>query len=677
MAARSYFGKPATELTLEEGALIAGLTKGPNYFNPDRHPGRAQERLAYVLSRMREDGVLPPEQPGRGLPSLPTLVAYERPRRDIGFHFVDQVAREAKSLAGIGAITENSYTVRSTINPQLQRAVESALQEGLSRYERGAGRVQFRTAEASLRRAVEQVEGDTKPGDKRPAWQRALAKARLPLYDVHWTPAIVVEKPTGKKGDAWRVGLTDGRILPLSIDNANAQRKLNLYDVILVRVADGKGKTSARAELRVRPVVQGTVVVLENKTGRILAMTGGFSYPLSQLNRAIQAVRQPGSAIKPLSYLASLGKGLQPNTLVMDEPITLPPIGGRRAREQDYWTPKNYDGSSGGTLTLRQAIENSRNLATVRLLDGGIEKKPEASLNRLCELATEAQIYRECLGYYPFVLGAQPVRPIDLAAFYAAIANEGLRPTPYVVESIERNGETVFRHGPSSATINSVDRAAFYQLKTMLQGVLARGTARSIASLSPYVAGKTGTSDDENDAWFVGFTNDVTVAVWIGYDNADGKRRTLGGGSTGGGVAVPIFEPVIQAVWANVVPKAALAPPSPEAKRHLTCKSVELDSDEVQNRRGRASSECFRVDAKGKVRDTQYVLVSRESAYAKREGEEDPLWNKRNREGSSSRNNSERAGTFYDGNPSRAAWGSQWGNGQQWHQGQQWGTSQW
>jgi membrane carboxypeptidase/penicillin-binding protein len=149
--------------------------------------------------------------------------------------------------------------------------------------------------------------------------------------------------------------------------------------------------------------------------------------------------------------------------------------------------------------------------------------------------------------------------------------------------------------------------------------VLARGTARSIASLSPYVAGKTGTSDDENDAWFVGFTNDVTVAVWIGYDNADGKRRTLGGGSTGGGVAVPIFEPVIQAVWANVVPKAGLAPPSPEAKRHLTCKSVELDSDEAQNRRGRASSECFRVDAKGKVPDTQYALVSRESAYAKRE----------------------------------------------------------
>src|SRR5262250_1609107 len=200
MAARSYFGKPAKELTLEEGALLAGLTKGPNYFSPDRHPGRAQERLAYVLSRLQEDGVIAAEQSGRGLPALPALVPYERPRRDTGFHFVDQVAREAKSVAGIDAITANSYTVRSTINPQLQRAVEAALQEGLSRYERSSGRVQFRAAEASLTQAVQRLEADKKTGDKRPAWQRALANARLPLYDVHWMPALLVDKPGGGTG---------------------------------------------------------------------------------------------------------------------------------------------------------------------------------------------------------------------------------------------------------------------------------------------------------------------------------------------------------------------------------------------------------------------------------------------------------------------------------------------
>ena len=243
LAARSYFGKRAKELTLEEGALLAGLTKGPNYFNPDRHPGRAQERLAYVLSRMQEDEANPAEQPaGRGLPALPALVAYERPRRDIGFHFVDQVAREAKSVAGIEAITANSYTVRSTINPPLQRAVETTLQEGLSRYERSAGRVQFVSPEAKLAKAVQRAEAERKPGDKRPAWQQALASARLPLYDVHWTSAIVVEKPGGKKGEAWRVGLTDGRVLPLSIDNAAAQRKLALYDVVLVRAERRQGQ---------------------------------------------------------------------------------------------------------------------------------------------------------------------------------------------------------------------------------------------------------------------------------------------------------------------------------------------------------------------------------------------------------------------------------------------------
>ena len=302
LAARSYFGKQAKNLTLEEGALLAALTKGPNYFNPDRHPGRAQERLAYVFSRMQEDEANPAEQQvGRGLPALPAMVAYERPRRDIGFHFVDQVAREAKSVAGLETITANSYTVRSTINPQLQRAVETTLQEGLSRYERSAGRVQFVSPEARLGKAVQRADAERKAGDKRPAWQVALATARLPLYDVHWTPAIVVEKPGGgKKNEAWRVGLADGRVLPFSVDNAVAQRKLAVYDVVLVRVTDGKGKAAARAELRVRPIVQGAVVVLENKTGRILAMSGGFSYPLSQLNRS-----EPGHAAARLSDQAA------------------------------------------------------------------------------------------------------------------------------------------------------------------------------------------------------------------------------------------------------------------------------------------------------------------------------------------------------------------------------------
>ena len=382
--------------------------------------------------------------------------------------------------------------------------------------------------------------------------------------------------------------------------------------------------------------------------------------------RRLRRRQRPQERVDPF-YLAALGKGLQPNTLVMDEPITLPPIGGGRAREQDYWTPKNYDGGSGGTLTLRRALENSRNLATVHLLDGGIEKKPEASLNRLCDLALEAQIYRECVRYYPFVLGAQPVRPIDLAAFYATIANEGLRPLPHSVDSIDRDGQTIYRYQQTrSGTITSVDRAAFYQLKSMMQGVLARGTARAISGLAPYVAGKTGTSDEENDAWFVGFTNDVTVAVWLGYDNASGKRRTLGGGATGGGVAVPIFEPIIQAVWANVAPRTALAPPSPEARRKLSCKSVDLESGEVQSGR-KAVAECFRVDGKGRVVDTQYLLVSRSGANPKPDREASRS-TKRERPNSS--NDIPRNNDYWAREPWRTTtqWNSQWQYEQRWRE---------
>jgi penicillin-binding protein 1A len=613
VAAQSYFGKPASALNLPEGALLAGLVKGPNYFNPDRHPERAQERLAYVLNRMQENGTLDAEEMQRVLAAKPRVVAYERQRRTTGLHFVDHLSREAKTLAGIETLTAASYVVRSTIHPDLQRATEIALQEGLARYERNNGRVQFQGAEANLAELIRKIQAENKPG--KPAWQQALESVRLPLYDVHWLPALVLEKSRDK---GVRVGLADGRVVSL-LAAGKAQRQLNVHDVVYVSVLEGKGKNAARAELRVRPMVQGAALVLENQTGRILAMAGGFSYPLSQLNRATQAQRQPGSAFKPFTYLAALRKGLQPNTLVRDEQITLPPIGisARRAKPQDYWTPKNYDSGSSGVMTLRRALENSKNMVTARLLDGGIEDEPELSLDRVCELAMEAQLYRECVRHYPFVLGAQPVRLIDLAAFYAAVANEGARPSPHTIASIEQNGRTIYRSAANAQTwLGSADRAAFYQLKSMLQGVLQRGTARSIGHLAPYVGGKTGTTDDENDAWFVGFTNDVTVAVWVGYDNADGKRRTLGAGQTGSKVAIPIFEPILQAAWRHHAPKVALNPPSREAQRQLAAVPIDVRTGQRLSARGEgAFVEYFRLDRTARINETQYQLVPRSEAH--------------------------------------------------------------
>jgi 1A family penicillin-binding protein len=628
LAARSYFGKSAKELTLGEGALLAGLTKGPNYFNPDRHPERARERLAYVLNRMREDAVITVDEMKQATAALPTLVAYQRPQRNEGFYFVDHLAPEAKALAGINSLTAGSYTVRTTVIPELQRTAEAALQEGLAHYEMTIGRARFTGAEANLTEAIRRIEAENAkavPADlakpQQPSWQQALQAARLPLYDVHWPAAIVLDKGRGKNAGAIRVGLADGRVLPLAGAGGRVLRALNAYDVVYVHVTEGKRE--ARAELRVRPTVQGAAVILDNKTGRLLAMAGGFSYPLSQLNRVTQARRQPGSSLKPITYLAALRSGLQPNTLVLDTPVTLPPIGSNvdYARERDYWTPKNYDGGSSGVITLRRALENSKNLVTARLLDGGIDAAPEESLDRVCEIAMEAQLYAQCVRYYPFVLGAQPVRPVDMAALYAAIVNEGTRPAPYAIEAILRDGQPIYQHPPvTAASIGKNDRAAFYQLRTMLQGVVERGTARAIRQFAPYVGGKTGTSDNENDAWFVGFTNEVTVAVWVGYDNADGRRRTLGSGETGAKVALPIFTSIIEGVWASYAPKTVLNPPSEEAKRQLVDMPIDLITGDVLSRAGaRTFVEHFRRADDGEVADTQFRLVAREDAFASRE----------------------------------------------------------
>ena len=254
MAARSYFGKSAKQLTLAEGAMLAGLLKGPSYYNPDRHPDRAKERLAYVLGRMQEDGFISAEQKDKALATFPQLVAFQRPHRDSGFQFVDYLGREAKS-DGVESLTAESYTVHSTIDAQLQRDTEAALQEGLARYEISTGRMQFHGPEANIADAVEKLAADNQTGT--PAWQQALQAVRLPLYDVHWTPAVVLEKGGSKKGDdAIRVGLPDGRIVPLTAWTGEIRRSLSLYDVVYVDVIEGKAAAARRTPPKAMPATE-------------------------------------------------------------------------------------------------------------------------------------------------------------------------------------------------------------------------------------------------------------------------------------------------------------------------------------------------------------------------------------------------------------------------------------
>ncbi len=618
MAARSYFRKPVSELSLTEGAMLAAMAKGPAFFSPDRFPARARERFAYVIKRMQEDGV--GEADMLQQVAAPRIVPHERPRRDTGFHFVDHLMREARTLVGMQSLTTDSYTVRSSINGKLQRAVEAALQEGLAKYEFGAGRADFTGPEINVGEIVARVDSEQRTraqrrGKVRPSWQVALQNARLPLYDVQWTPAVIVERRWSDGRVVFKVGLRDGRTMPLEIpQNLDAER-LKLNDVIYVKVKDTAGpavrgrkaRAETVAELRVRPSVQGAALVLENRTGRILSMVGSYSYPRSQLNRTTQALRQPGSAIKPVVYLAALHNGLQPNTLVQDTGVTLPPIPGVTTH---HWSPRNYDHSASGTTTLRRALEQSKNIVTARLLDGGVNKDPLRSLELVCELAREAGIYGECMKNYPFILGAQAVKMIDLAAFYAAVASEGRKVTPYAIDAIEKGGREVYRHAaPDPKILAGGDRAAFYQLRTILEGVVARGTAASMREHAGYIGGKTGTTDSENDVWFVGFSSDVTVAVWVGYDNAR-RRQTLGDGSTGGKVAVPIAEQIFLATWAHHAPKSPLPQPSPEAAKTLRPLPVDVMTGMRLQPSRAAFKEYFRVSG-GKVRDTRHALVSR------------------------------------------------------------------
>src|SRR5215831_9613825 len=279
MAARSYFGKSIKDVSLAEGALLAALVKGPNYFSPERAPDRARERLTYVLGRMQEDGVIKAEEAKKLEGTLPAIVPPERPRNEAARYFFDYLTREEKTLPGIEPLANATYTIHSTIYPDLQAATEAALQEGLAQYEMRTGRVDFEGPETNLTEAIAQISGARAPASPgaapagaatpgaatpgkpatpgaatpgkpatpsaatpgaatpgKPAWQEALAAARLPLRDVHWTPAVVIDKPGAKKGSDTRVGLADGRVLPLRVTSAKIARRLQLNDVVLVNV---------------------------------------------------------------------------------------------------------------------------------------------------------------------------------------------------------------------------------------------------------------------------------------------------------------------------------------------------------------------------------------------------------------------------------------------------------
>ena len=582
MAAKSYFGKSVRDLNYAEAAFLAGMTRGPNYYDPEKYPDRALERRQYVLYRTKQDGYLPADKFEPSAKEELKFITFESPRTRSAFYFLNEIQREAKKVNNGQTLTNASYTVRSTIHPALQKTAEKALQQGLLDYENESGRQSFRGPVGNLSAEMEKYSA---------TWQEMLPKARSSLWDLQWPIAVVLEVPgtrNGKKtSTVWKVGLGDGRILTLQGLAGNATKRLKKFDLVHVELTEAK-KGDVKARLKIPPQVQGAIVVIENATGRVLAMSGGFSYAASQLNRVTQSARQPGSTLKPFIYLSALDKGFQPNTLIPDTPVYLEPF----ERGAQPWSPRNYDGGSRGLVTMRTAVEKSLNLPTARMMVQLGEKTPTEGLDYIRGITRELGIYEKPIRVYPFVLGAQPARLIDMATAYATIANDGLKPTPHFIDEMTQNDRLVYRYPRYNLQpLPTVDRVSFYQLRRILEGTLARGTAIKMKDLAGYVAGKTGTSNDFNDAWFVGFTGKITVAAWVGYDDRK-IRSSLGSGFTGGRIALPIAEKVIRESL-EIFGKDPLPPPPREIRSQIVEYPINLRTGQF----GGDFREVFRIES--------------------------------------------------------------------------------
>jgi len=545
-AALNYFDKGLDELSPAEAAFLAALPKAPNNYNPYRHPQAARDRRDWVIGRMAEDGKISQAEAQLAL-SQPLDV---RSRKEMqaaqgADYFAEDIRREIQSKYGEDALYKGGLVVRASMDARLQAIGTKVLRRGLAQYDRRHG---WRGPVTRLAPGV--------------AWMPALAKVPLPGGAEDWTLAVVL----GLSDSEASLGLPDGRggRLPMSelrwarpvLANKSmgpAPRRpgdvLAIGDVVLVeRVGqgdDGKPLPADTYTLRQVPKVEGALVAIDPRTGRVLSMIGGWSYGKSQFNRATQAMRQPGSSFKPFIYLAALENGYTPSSLVLDAPIALPQGPGL-----PLWRPKNYHDDYLGPTTLRVGIEKSRNLMTVRLAQA-------LGMDKVADFATRFGIYDSMPQQLSMALGAGETTPLRLTAAYAMLVNGGKKLRPTLIDRIQdRTGKTIFSHdvrfcGDCSAPRYSgqdmpalpdireqlVDPVSAYQMVSILEGVVQRGTGTSVRAVGKPLAGKTGTSNDSNDVWFVGFSPDLAVGVFVGFD----EPASLGAKETGGSVAAPIF----------------------------------------------------------------------------------------------------------------------------------------
>ncbi len=548
-AGLNYFNKELKDLTIEEAAYLAALPKAPNNYHPFKNTERATERRNWIIGQMWENGYITAEVAAEAK-KKPLKVNL----RQFGAHifaaefFAEEVRRSLLAKYGEGKLYGGGLSVRTTLDPELQGYARKALADGLVDFDRQKG-----------------WRGPVKKIDISGDWGKALAGIdglediypwRLgAVLDVQKTKAVVGLKPARRQDGA----LIDKReAVEISFDTMKWAKKgekgatpksandvLDLGDVIYVAPDDPEKPTGGWSLMQI-PQVSGGLVAMDPHTGRVLAVAGGFSFDMSQFDRAVQARRQPGSAFKPLVYATALDNGYKPTSIILDAPIEI-----EQGPGKEIWKPENYNKEkSYGPTTLRVGIEKSRNQMTVRLAQ-------DMGMPLITEYSRRFGVYDDLLPVLAMSLGAGETTLLRMVNAYAMIANGGKQVQATFIDRIQdRWGRTVWRHDartcegckadswnnqPEPAIVDDrkqiVDPHTAYQITSIMEGVVQRGTATSLKKLGMPLAGKTGTTNDEKDAWFIGFTPDLVVGVFVGYD----IPRPMGKGQTGGRVAAPIF----------------------------------------------------------------------------------------------------------------------------------------
>nr|WP_174834538.1 PBP1A family penicillin-binding protein [Ruegeria sp. HKCCA5491] len=537
-AAQTYFNKTLQELAPHEAATLAAMPKAPSDFHPVREKERLLARRNYVLREMNQNGYIDQatfeaetNMPLRSVQngdfeSFRTAL----PPRD---YFTDEIRRQLSEDFGEGEFFTGGFTVRASVDEEMQVEAARALRVALQKYDRSRGKW----------RGTGEVIPEDKLTDE-VQWREALAITEVPrdvVLPTQWYPAVVLNVADQSLTVGIENGPADGTVPRSDIQwmQGNFQDNFKRGDVILV-MAGEEGQWSARQV----PEVQGGFVAMDVNSGRVLAMQGGFSYQDSVFNRATQAQRQPGSSFKPFVYAAALDSGYSPATIVVDAPIEV-------NTPQGLWRPKNSSNKFYGPTPLRTGIEQSRNLMTIRLAQ-------EVTMPVVAGYAERFGVYDRMGAFLANSLGSEETTLYKMVAAYAMFANGGERVEPTLVDRIQdRFGKTIYRHddrqcldcnsswlepdeSPTIETNRSqvMDAITAYQLTSMMKGVVDRGTASSHVNLPVPTAGKTGTTNESKDAWFIGFTSNIVAGCYIGYD----RPRPMGRGAYGGTMCGPVFQ---------------------------------------------------------------------------------------------------------------------------------------